>query len=109
MIRVFTKVDSRKATEDEINSFTKEAEMASLKGGEIDEKTIQKFPTTDKMKTSKGKKEGDITVFREGNLFLIVRYGSKSIHVERWKMGICWRGYVSRWSWWCWRKKTISR
>lgn len=40
--------------------------MASLKGGEIDEKTIQKFPTTDKMKTQKGKKEGDITVFREG-------------------------------------------
>lgn len=68
-MRVFTTVDSRKASPDEVHSFTSEAEMAQLKGaGEIDEKSILKFPTVDKMATTKGKKEGDITVFREGSL-----------------------------------------
>lgn len=66
MVRVFTKVPARRATEDELHAFKNESDMASLKGGEIDEKTILKFPTVEKMKTSKGKKEGDITVFREG-------------------------------------------
>ena len=70
MIRVFTKIAAKRATEDEISSFKNEADIASLKGGEIDEKSILKFPTVDKMATNKGKKEGDITVFREGS-FLI--------------------------------------
>jgi hypothetical protein len=66
-VRVFTTVESRKATAEEIQSFTSEADMAALKGaGEIDEKSILKFPETSKMSTTKGKKEGDITVFREG-------------------------------------------
>lgn len=72
MIRVFTKVAARRATDEEIEAFTKEADVASLKGGEIDEKSILKFPTVDKMATSKGKKEGDITVFREGELIILL-------------------------------------
>jgi Xaa-Pro aminopeptidase len=64
---VFTTIDGRKAAEEEIQSFTSEAELAALKGaGEIDEKSILKFPETSKMSTTPGKKEGDITVFREG-------------------------------------------
>jgi hypothetical protein len=67
-VRVFTTVNSRKASPDEIHSLNSEAEMAQLKcAGEIDEKSILKFPTVDKMATTNGKKEGDITVFREGS------------------------------------------
>lgn len=44
--------------------------MAQLKGaGEIDEDAIKKFPTVEKMTSTKGKKEGEITVFREGKIF----------------------------------------
>ena len=66
-MRVFTLVHSRRAPEDERHSFTSEAEMATVKGaGEIDEKTILKFPTVDKMGSHPGKKEGEMRVFREG-------------------------------------------
>lgn len=83
-MRVFTIVDSRKASPDEIHTFTSESEMAVLKGaGEIDEKSILKFPEVSKMQTTKGKKEGDITVFREG-IIILLRNGPKGIHVERW-------------------------
>jgi hypothetical protein len=68
-VRVFTAVDSRKATPEEVHIFTSEAEMAQLKGaGEIDEKAIMKFPTVEKMASTPGKKDGDITVFREGKI-----------------------------------------
>lgn len=66
LIRVFTRVVSKRATEDEIASFKNEAEMSSLKGAEIDEKTIAAFPTVEDMKKHPGKKEGDIRVFRTG-------------------------------------------
>lgn len=70
-MRVFTQIEARKASPEEVHTFTSEAEMAALKGaGEIDEKSILKFPETSKMSTTKGKKEGDITVFREGNCFV---------------------------------------
>ena len=66
-VRVFTTVDSRKASPEDVHTFTSESEMAQLKGaGEIDEDAIKKFPTTEKMATTKGKKEGEITVFRDG-------------------------------------------
>ena len=69
-MRVFTQIETRKAHPDEVHTFTSEAEMAGLKGaGEIDEKSILKFPEVSKMSTTKGKKEGDITVFRKGILF----------------------------------------
>lgn len=62
--------------------------MASLKGaGEIDEKSILKFPETSKMATTKGKKEGDITVFREGTLSF-TRHGAKGLYVERRQLGV---------------------
>lgn len=71
-MRVFTTADSKKASEDEVRSFTNEAEMAQFSGaGEIDEKSIAKFPTVDQMATTQGKSEGDITVFREGIYTLI--------------------------------------
>lgn len=77
LIRVFTTVDSRKAHPDEVHSFTSEAELAQLKGaGEIDEKSILKFPTADKMASTPGKKEGEITVFREGRIRADCRHGS---------------------------------
>lgn len=71
-MRVFTTVDSRKASPEEVKSFTNEAEESRLKGaGEIDEKSILKFPTVDQMATMQGKQEGDITVFREGSHYFI--------------------------------------
>lgn len=69
IVRVFSTVKSRRAPEDERHSFKSEAEMAVLKGAaELDEKTVSKFPTTDKMVGHPGKKEGEIRIFREGIL-----------------------------------------
>ena len=67
-VRVFTKVTSRKATIDELDSFRTEGEMASVQGSEIDEKTLKSFPTIDKLATMKGKKEGEIRIFRDGGI-----------------------------------------
>ena len=79
-MRVFTQIEARKASPDEVHTFTSEAEMACLKGaGEIDEKSILKFPETSKMSTTKGKKEGDITVFREGIVCIIQEWFQKPI------------------------------
>jgi phospholipase A-2-activating protein len=65
-VRVFTKVASRKASDDEINSFTHESEVTSLKGAEgLDQASVAKFQTTDKMHLHKGK-DGEMKVFREG-------------------------------------------
>ena len=69
LIRVLTREQSRKAPDDEISSFTHESDVATLKGAEgIDEASIAKFPTVDKMTGMKGK-DGEMKVFREGRLF----------------------------------------
>lgn len=63
-------VNSRVAPEDEIRAFAHEADMAALKGAEgIDEKTIEKFPTIQKMASQPGKKDGEMKVFREGTYY----------------------------------------
>lgn len=67
---MFTIVNSRVAPEDEIRAFAHEADVAALKGAEgIDEKTIEKFPTIQKMASQPGKKEGEMKVFRDGIKF----------------------------------------
>jgi phospholipase A-2-activating protein len=66
-IRIFSLNPDRKATEEEIHTLNSEAEMAIMKGaGELDEKTIKSFPTVEQSKGIKGKKDGEMKVFREG-------------------------------------------
>jgi phospholipase A-2-activating protein len=86
-VRVFTKVSARKAPDDEINSFTHESEVTSLKGAEgLDQASILKFPTTEKMFQHKGK-NGEMKVFREGRL-LLSRHGAQGLHVEGRQVGV---------------------
>jgi len=67
-IRIFSRVASKKASLDEINSLQTEGEMAAVRGGEIDQKTLQGLPTIDKIHTIKGKKEDDVKLFRDGDI-----------------------------------------
>lgn len=93
-MRVFTYVDDRKAPEDEIRSFESEAEMGALRGaGEIDEKSVQQFPTVEKMASMPGKKEGEMKVFREGTSNNNLRYGAQGLHVEGRQVGVYRRGH----------------
>lgn len=67
IVRIFTRDSTRQAAEDEIESLANEAKMAKLSNkAELDQKTLMSFDTVDKMSQIRGKKEGEIRVFRHG-------------------------------------------
>jgi phospholipase A-2-activating protein len=65
-VRTFTRNGTRLADEEEIQSLKNESELSAASGAELDDKTILGFPTLDKLATTRGKKEGEIRIFREG-------------------------------------------
>ena len=68
VVRVFTRVVGRRASPDELESFEKEGELASVQGSEIDPATVAKFPDVSRLGALRGKKEGEVKVFKENGV-----------------------------------------
>ena len=66
VVRIFSRVRAKWASDEERDSFKTESEIASCQGAELDQSAIAKFPTVEQMGNFRGKKEGQIKVFRQG-------------------------------------------
>mgnify|MGYP002622575587 CR=1 FL=1 len=65
--RVFSTDPNRKATEEEIDALERESEMAAAQGPEgLSEAELAKLPSVDSLDKIKGKRDGEIRVFKNG-------------------------------------------
>lgn len=67
MIRVFTSESKRYASSDELEAYEREIELAVAKGPSgISEEQLSKMPSVEQLSSFKGKKVGEVRIFRNG-------------------------------------------